>query len=340
MPAVRRVILRARRPGPLVAVSVAYLALVSGIMIWRGISVSPDYLLLILVPVALVSGRFFAFLRDWVPFVALFLGYEALSGVAPKLGIRPQVGSMVHIERALFLGRDPSEVLQRHFGGLHWLVIACTVIYFCHFLFPIAVGMVLWLVDRTQFLRFTVALLAMSFAAFGFFLLLPTAPPWYAHNLGFLPGVHDLVQGTLPSAVSPYFQRLDADPTAAFPSLHAAYPMLGALALWQVSRRTALFMVPWCLAVWFSVVFLGQHYVIDVTGGIILAIATWTVMMLFVTPRVRALRDRPVAVTAVPEAGAVPGIAAATGADAVPRSSEHANPAEETLAPTTKELPG
>ena len=60
------------------AVSVAYLALVSGIMIWRGISASPDYRLLILVPVALVSGRFFAFLRDWVPFVALFLGYEAL----------------------------------------------------------------------------------------------------------------------------------------------------------------------------------------------------------------------------------------------------------------------
>ena len=161
-------------------------------------------------------------------------------------------------------------MLQRHFGGLHWLLIACTVIYFCHFLFPIAVGMVLWLVDRTQFLRFTVALLAMSFAAFIFFLLLPTAPPWYAHDLGLLPGVHDLVHGTLPSAVSPYFQRLDADPVAAFPSLHAAYPALGALALWQVSRRTALVMVPWCLAVWFSVVFLGQHYVIDVTGGVVL----------------------------------------------------------------------
>ncbi len=126
-------------------VSITYLALVSGVMIWRGISVSPDYLLLILVPVALLSGRAFAFLRDWVPFVALFLGYEALSGVAPKLGIRPQVGSMVHIERALFAGRDPhnqstgapsSEVLQRHLGGLHWLVIACTVTCFCHFLFP------------------------------------------------------------------------------------------------------------------------------------------------------------------------------------------------------------
>jgi hypothetical protein len=31
-----------RRPGPLVALALVYLLLVSGVMIWRGISVSPD----------------------------------------------------------------------------------------------------------------------------------------------------------------------------------------------------------------------------------------------------------------------------------------------------------
>jgi len=182
--------------------------------------------------------------------------------------------------------------------------------------------------------------LAMSFAAFIFFLLVPTAPPWYAHNLGLLPGVHDLVHGTLPSAVSPYFQRLDADTVAAFPSLHAAYPTLGALALWQVSRRTAAVMVPWCLAVWFSVVFLGQHYVIDVAGGITLAAATWAVMTYVVTPRVRALRGDPVAVTAAPGIVGVPGAgAAAPGTDEVPvPGGEHVNSAGQTLAPI-EELP-
>lgn len=76
-----------RRPGTLTAVALGYLLLVSGVMIWRGISVSPDYLLLILVPVAIVSGRFVRFLRHWVPFIALFLGYEALYGVARRSGI-------------------------------------------------------------------------------------------------------------------------------------------------------------------------------------------------------------------------------------------------------------
>jgi hypothetical protein len=82
-----------RRPGPLIAVSLAYMLLVSAVMIWRGISVSPDYLLLILVPVALLSGRFLRFLRDWVPFIALFLGYEAVRGIAPKSGIPVHYGS-------------------------------------------------------------------------------------------------------------------------------------------------------------------------------------------------------------------------------------------------------
>jgi membrane-associated phospholipid phosphatase len=280
---------RIRRPGPLVALSIVYLALVSGVMIWRGISVSPDYLLLAMVPLALLTGRFVAFLRDWVPFVALFLGYEALSGVAPKLGVAPHIYGMVRVERDLFDGRSPNELLQRHFGDLRWLAIACTIVYFCHFLYPLLVGLILWLVDRGSFLRYVVALLAMSFAAFIVFLLVPTAPPWYAHNVGALPGVHNLLSGTLPSSLSPYFQHLDADPVAAFPSLHAAYPTLGALALWRMNRRTAFFTVPWCFIVWFSVIFLGQHYAIDVLGGVALAVITWLVMTYLVAPHLKML---------------------------------------------------
>jgi membrane-associated phospholipid phosphatase len=285
----RATLRRIRRPGPLVALSIGYLVLVSGIMIWRGISVDPDYLLLLMVPLALLTGRFFAFLRDWVPFIALFLGYEALAGVAPKLGIAPHVYGMVRIERDLFFGRSPNQILQEHFGDLRWLAIACTIVYFCHFLYPLLVGLVLWLVNRQSFVRYVVALLAMSFAAFVVFLLIPTAPPWYAHNVGALPGVHDLVSRSLPSTVSPYFRHLDADPVAAFPSLHAAYPTLGALALWKMNRRTAYFTVPWCLIVWFSVIFLGEHYAIDVLGGIAVAVGTWLAMTHLVFPHVRSL---------------------------------------------------
>ncbi|GAC1338238.1 MAG: phosphatase PAP2 family protein [Candidatus Dormibacteria bacterium] len=281
---------RARRPGPLVTLSIAYLTLASGVMIWRGISVSPDYLLLILVPIALLSGRLLGYLRDWVPFVAIFLAYEAMRGIAPKTGIAPHVEDLARLETGLFAGHNPTAFLQSHIPASHPLVIACTVIYFCHFVFPLGVGMVLWLLDRVQYLRFTVALVGMSFFCFALFLLFPTAPPWYAHDHGFLPGVSKLISSALPSAVSPYYSSLNPNPVAAFPSMHAAYPLLGALALWRISRRGAYLALAWSCLVWFSVVYLGEHYVVDVLGGVALALATWALLTRLLVPRLAALQ--------------------------------------------------
>jgi membrane-associated phospholipid phosphatase len=288
------VIRRVRRPGPLVLIALAYLIAASGVMIWRGISVSPDYLLLLLVPVALLSGRLLGFLRDWVPFVAIFLGYEAMRGIAPKLGIPPHVTDIAAVERTLFAGHYPNVVLQAAFTGSVGRVLAylATVVYFCHFVFPFAVGAVLWLSNRTQFLRYTTALMGMSFLAFILFLLVPTAPPWYAEDQGVISGVTKLLNGTLPSYISPYYHSLNPNPVAAFPSLHAAYPFLSFLALRSVYPRAAWIAAAWTLLVAFSVVYLGEHWAIDVFGGFLFATACWVFLMRVVVPRLAVLQPR------------------------------------------------
>src|SRR5579884_3842566 len=124
---------RVRRPGPLVVIALVYLVAASGIMIWRDISVSPDYILLLCVPIALLSGRILGFLRDFVPFVAIFLGYEAMRGIAPKAGIPPHVSDIANIERTVFGGHIPSAVLQSALQGTLGRVLAyvATVVYFC-----------------------------------------------------------------------------------------------------------------------------------------------------------------------------------------------------------------
>ena len=276
--------------------SILYLAAVSGFMIWRGISVSPDYLLLLMLPVALVSGRFVRFLRDWIPFILIFLAWEAMRGIAPRAGIPPHVSDLAALEKAVFGGHLPTVVLQAWLANPPGRVVAyaATVVYFCHFVFPFGVALALWLVDRRQFIRFTTALMGMALVAFVIFLLAPTAPPWYADSHGVITGVTKIISTTLPSDISPYYAVLNPNPVAAFPSLHSAFPFLGYLAIRETfSRRVSWLALGWCVVVWFSVVYLGEHYVVDVVAGIALAAASWWVLNHVVAPRYRALRRSP-----------------------------------------------
>ena len=286
---------RVRRPGPLVVISTAYLALASGIMIWRGISVSPDYLLLLMVPVAVLAGRLTGYLRDWVPFMAIFLGWEALRGIAPRMGIAPHVGELATTETWLFGGHLPNAVLQTLTPPGPWLrtaAVISTVVYFCHFVFPLTVGLALWLVDRTQFLRYTTALMGMAFVAFIVFLLVPTAPPWYARDQGALHGFQKLITTTLPSNISPYYTALNPNKVAAFPSLHAAFPFLSFLTLRPLFPRASWLALGWCVLVWVSAVYLGEHYVVDILGGVLLAWGAWVVTMRVIVPRVSLLHRK------------------------------------------------
>jgi membrane-associated phospholipid phosphatase len=59
-----------------------------------------------------------------------------------------------------------------------------------------------------------------------------------------------------------------ANPVAAMPSLHSAYPMLIALFFWPiVSRRWRPLLLLYPLAMGFTLVYTGEHYVIDVLIG-------------------------------------------------------------------------
>jgi membrane-associated phospholipid phosphatase len=283
----------ATRQRSLVLLCAAYLVAVSAVMIWRGISVSPDYLLAVMVPVALLSGRLFRFLGDWVPFVAVFLGWEAMRGIVGRSGIPPHVADLAGLETSLFGGHVPSADLQRWLdhGTLGRLLDdGGTVVYFCHFAVPITIGLALWLGDRRQYLRFVTAFMGMAFAAFVIYLVAPTAPPWLAANDGVISGVHKIVGSTLPSAASPFYNSINPNWVASFPSLHAAFPFLGFLALRRVYPRAAWIAFAWCIVVWFSVVYLGEHYVVDVVAGAAFAWCAWAVLNHVVVPRVRLLQ--------------------------------------------------
>ena len=62
--------------------------------------------------IAVVLGRTWLFLRDWLLFAAIFLGWESMRGLADEAGARVHSDDVIAIER-FFFGNVPSEVLQR-----------------------------------------------------------------------------------------------------------------------------------------------------------------------------------------------------------------------------------
>ncbi len=270
-----------------------YLVGIVVFMIVRNISITPDRFFVFLLIGAVIAGRGISFLKDWLPFVALLLGYEMLRGFAATTGFEPHVSDVVAAERFLFFGNTATEFLQDLFyqaDKVSWYDVAASIIYFLHFPLPLVVGFFLWLRKRSEYYRFIAALLLLSFAGFFTYLLFPAAPPWYAANQGALNGVYKIINLTIDQIgwtwnLSSYYSQLNPNPVAAIPSLHSAYPVLVFLALRRVSKKLAFYCAPYILAVWITIVYAGEHYVVDIIPGVVYACTAYYLVYHFTKVR-------------------------------------------------------
>ncbi len=250
--------------------SAAYLVLIFGVMLWRGISIEPEWVVLALLLIAIALGRGRSFIVDWLPFLILFLAYEEMRGFAAKTGFAPH--DLSGLERAVFGGSIPTLVLQHAFyhpGVVSPQDLIGMFFYFIHFPLPIVVGFVFWVNGRDHYRRFVASLLLMCFIAFATYLFFPSAPPWYQFP-------HEVVKinnetvGALwdgKYSISEIYRSFNPNQFAAFPSLHAAFPALAAVYAWNRYRALAFGLIAWSLAVVLSIVYLGEHYVVDALAG-------------------------------------------------------------------------
>jgi PAP2 superfamily protein len=239
-----------------------------------GVGIEPDrYFFLLLLPVLLLR-RARRYVLDWAPFLLLLFSYEFLRGLAPALGGRVQYLAAIRIDSFLF-GTVPTVTLQHwlyHPGSPRPYDYAATIVYFLHFVTPLSFALLLWLRDRGQFQRFMAGFIVLSYAALVTYVVLPAAPPWLAAQHGYLPPVHQVLTDTLrafPSRLSlpGIYQAFDPNPVAALPSVHAAYPTLMLLFAVRCFGRRGLLVLPYGVAVWLAVVYMGEHYVTDVALG-------------------------------------------------------------------------
>jgi PAP2 superfamily len=275
-----------------------YLAGLGGMILVKGVFLSADrYFLILLVPaLALRTGR--GYVRDFLPFIALVLLYEEARGVAHSIHPHPFYEPMLTIDRWLGFGEVPTNRLQDVLwhGHLEWYDHAFSLLDRLHFIVPPTLLLLIWLERRDVFYRCAATLVAVSFAGAATFAAFPAAPPWLASKHHLIPHVYrigyieggDSPVGTSKSWIEAH---LLGNPVAAVPSLHAAYATLVLLFAyaWR-GRIAALIAAPYTLGMWFTVVYLGDHYVADIiVGTAYAAVGWWLVPKLLRTTPLRPL---------------------------------------------------
>ncbi len=247
-------------------------------MLSQGIEVLPDRYAVAMLVGAIILGRGRRFIVDWSPFIGLLISYDFLRGFADDLAGRAEFVLPMQVDTAIF-GIVPTAFLQRTFfnsSSLQWYDYAATLLYFLHFVLPLGFAMLLWLRSRSQFTEFAASLTILSYAAWLTYLVFPSAPPWLAAQNGYLGGVTRVLGQTinfLPDRLDlpSIYRQLNPNAVAAIPSLHAAYPFLVLLFALRFFGRRGIVVGLYVLAAWLAVIYLGEHYAIDVILGALYA---------------------------------------------------------------------
>lgn len=251
----------------------------TALMIYLGIGIALDRYAFLLLFFAFLIGRLRRFIVDWFPFIFIWLSYDFLRGFADNLGTRVHFQSLIDAERSIF-GTIPTIELQKIFynpSKLSFWDFVATFFYFVHFALAEAFAFFLWLKNRAYFRQFVTGILLLSYAGWISYVAYPAAPPWLAQEKGLIMGVTKILDKTLTAFperlnLPTIYHQFNPNPVAAIPSMHAAYPFLILLYLLRYYHLKGFYFSPFVLAVWFSLVYLGEHYVVDVILGMIYAI--------------------------------------------------------------------
>lgn len=239
---------------------------------------TPDLLFLMLLGLFVLLGQGKRFIRDFLPFVAVIVIYDSFRGIADTLQSRVHVTEMIAADKWLGGGTLPTVRLQDwlYSGQLAWYDFAFHTVYMLHFIAPLILGVLIWKYRARLYWPYVTGFVILSLAAFVTYAVFPAAPPWMAAEMGVISGVHRMITDIWlaygAQSFPTLYTNLSPNEVAAVPSLHVAYPVLIAMFAWRAfGRRIGLATLAYPLVISFGVVYIGEHYLIDVVLGLLYA---------------------------------------------------------------------
>jgi membrane-associated phospholipid phosphatase len=228
------------------------------------------------------------FAIDWLPFLGATVLFDALRGAIFALveaGVRPVfVTYAIDLDAWLFGTASVPTAIQ---AALRSPVLdrVALLVHGSHFVYFLFVGLVIWQARREAFWQYRRVMLGIMGGGLVGYLAMPTAPPWMAARDLWLPPVTHVTAEAYAS-VPALHAAFDTNPVAAMPSLHAAFPLACAALVWRLfGWRAGALASLYAALVCFSAVYLGEHYLVDLLAGGVLAASAFALLAFPHAPR-------------------------------------------------------
>jgi membrane-associated phospholipid phosphatase len=218
------------------------------------------------------SGSLLSSVADFGPILPLLLVFDNLGPFIVGTSRTDLDPLLVAADRFLFLGADPTRLLEPLTGPL--LLEVLTVCYALYYFHPIVLGALLWRDDLREgtpgarFPRYVFGMLLVFYVSYAGYFLVPAIGPRFT-----VPHEGPLPRGPVAQAIDQTLDRLETSRRNCFPSGHTMVTIAVLLEAARRSRRTFLGFLPFAVGLVLATIAGRYHYVVDVLAGIALAFA-------------------------------------------------------------------
>ncbi len=209
---------------------------------------------------------------------AYYAHYDMPDDQPERLLERTRVDYPARIDRVLGRGRLPTHRLQAALGRPDEIRphdLALSAVHWSWFLVPHGTAAYMLLFHHDTFVRAAILIAGTFDAGLLVYWSLPTAPPWYAAQTGRIEPVRRIMveagERFWKGLWQHLYDGLEGNPFAAMPSLHFGTSVMAAHVLSGVGRMHGAAGWAYALTLGFGLVYLGEHYVIDLIAGLALA---------------------------------------------------------------------
>jgi membrane-associated phospholipid phosphatase len=213
---------------------------------------------------------------------AYFVHYDMPDDDVDALMRRLRIDYPIRADRALGLGRCPTTRLQHALGRPGYVGpvdYELSIVHWSWFAVPHGTVAYVLLRHPKHFPRSAVLMSACFDLGCVIYWLLPTAPPWWAAQNGNMPPVRRIMievgERFWGRLWRPLYHSIEGNPFAAMPSLHFGTSVMAARVLSRVGRGHGAVGWAYALTLGFGLVYLGEHYVVDLVAGLALAEGIW-----------------------------------------------------------------